>query len=259
MEIILQVCIKYVPVRKSSMKKACPKIPRDRKILMRKRRKINEQLQSASSKQRKEKLERKLINIEISLQLSHKATSTRKEQKALKAIKTNPKHFFAYAKKYSKTNSSIGPLLDKNNEYTSSAQKMANILADQYNSVFSKPIGTSKYSDMNTDARNPITDIVFTENDIIDVIDELSNTSSSGPDGVPALLLKKCKSCISQPLYLWWRECIDQGVTPSDLKNAHIIPIQEGGHQGVASNYRPIALTSHIIKIFEKVLRKNIV
>ena len=52
---------------------------------------------------------------------------------------------------------------------------------------------------------------------------------------------------------------MDVGMTPGDLKNAHIIPLFKGGHQGLASNYRPIALTSHLIKVFEKVVRNSMV
>ena len=34
---------------------------------------------------------------------------------------------------------------------------------------------------------------------------------------------------------------------------------KKGGSNGIASQYRPVALTSHIIKLFEKIVRKNIV
>ena len=36
-------------------------------------------------------------------------------------------------------------------------------------------------------------------------------------------------------------------------------PIHKGGSKGDAKNYRPVALTSHIIKVFEKVVRKKII
>ena len=104
-----------------------------------------------------------------------------------------------------------------------------------------------------------ITDIDFSEKDIIDAIDELKNNSASGPDGLAAIFLKKCKNSLSKPLFQLWRKCLDQGVTPSKLKEAHIIPVHKGGHQGLAVNYRPVALTSHLIKIFEKVIRNYIV
>ena len=38
-----------------------------------------------------------------------------------------------------------------------------------------------------------------------------------------------------------------------------ILPIHKGNSTAEAANYRPISLTSHLVKIFEKVLRKKIV
>ena len=112
---------------------------------------------------------------------------------------------------------------------------------------------------MEPKTKSSLSDIEFSEQDIIDAINELSNTSASGPDGVPAILLKHCKTSLCNPLHIIWRKCLNNGVTPEDLKIAHIIPIFKDGHQGLASNYRPIALTSHLIKIFEKIVRNGMV
>ena len=43
------------------------------------------------------------------------------------------------------------------------------------------------------------------------------------------------------------------------MKIANNVPIFKNGNRGVPSNYRPVALTSHLIKVFGKVLRKYIV
>ena len=169
----------------------------------------------------------------------------------MKSIKSNAKYFFTYAKQFSSTRSSIGPLLNEVNEYTASSPKMANLLSAQYSSVFSEP-KDSPYFEMDEEVDSvQITDVIFTEKDIIDAIDELKNSSASGPDGLSAIFLKKCKTALAKPLYWLWRKCLDRGITPCKLKEAHIIPIHKGGHQGLASNYRPVALTSHLIKIFE--------
>ena len=40
------------------------------------------------------------------------------------------------------------------------------------------------------------------------------------------------------------------------LKIADVVPILKNGDRGIPSNYQPVALTSHLIKVFEKVLRK---
>ena len=91
MEKIYEVCERYIPQRKSQSRTGKPKIPRDRRILMRKRKKINDQLKLSISAERKLKLHRKLVNIEISLQESHKSAKLRRESKATEAIKSNSK------------------------------------------------------------------------------------------------------------------------------------------------------------------------
>ena len=258
MQILIDVAYRYVPAKKTS-KRNITQIPRERRILMRKRRKLQTKLKSCSTTQKMEKIRKKLVKIELQLQTSHKDGALRRELNALKAIKSNPRYFFTYAKQFSSSKSKIGPLLNEHNDYTNSSEKMANILLKQYSSVFSEPAG-SPYLTSEVDENAPtLSDFQFTEKDLIDAIDELSNSSASGPDGVSAIFLKKCKTVLCKPLYDLWRQCLDLGMTPANLKGAHIIPIHKGGHQGLAVNYRPIALTSHLIKIFEKVVRNNLV
>ena len=225
---------------------------------MRKRRKLSLKLEAATLDVQKGKLKSKLVKIELLLQASHNEASRRKEQLAVKAIKTNPRFFYSYAKQFSVTKTSIGPLLNESNEFTNSSCEMANILSKQYSSVFSTP-SNHEPGDAEKDDIPTISDIVFTEEDIIAAIEELKNNSSAGPDGLAAILLKKCKLSLAKPLFSLWRDCLDRGITPAQLKNAHIIPIHKGGNQGVAANYRPIALTSHLIKVFEKVVRNYLV
>jgi hypothetical protein len=45
---------------------------------------------------------------------------------------------------------------------------------------------------------------------------------------------------------------------PQSLRTSIITPLHKGGNKSEAANYRPIALTSHIIKIYEKVIRKHL-
>ena len=203
---------------------------------MRKRRKLMNRLPTVSEKV-KEQIHDKLVRIEILIQKSHADCRTRKEQLAVKSIKTNAKFFFSYAKQFSSTRSTIGPLLNKLNEYTASSAEMANLLSAQYSSLFSVPSKDSPYFTMEEDENtNILTDIDFSEQDIIDAIDEIKNNAASGPDGLAAIFLKKCKNSLSKPLLLLWRKCLDQGITPLKLKQAHIIPIHKGGHQGLAVN-----------------------
>ena len=193
MEKIHSICKSNIPLRKTLTKTGKPKIPRDRRILMRKRKKIFEQLKLDISDARRKKLNRKLVDIEVSLQKSHRSSKMLGETKAIEAIKKNPKYFYSYAKKFSSLSNKVGPLLDENNCYTGSSAKMSEILSKQYKSVFSEPSSSPGYAGQSVGAKCHLGDIIFTVDDIINAIDELSNSSGSGPDGVPAILLKNVK------------------------------------------------------------------
>ena len=52
---------------------------------------------------------------------------------------------------------------------------------------------------------------------------------------------------------------MDQGVIPPALLLVLISPVHKGGSRGIPANYRPVALTSHITKMFERVIRKWLV
>ena len=72
-------------------------------------------------------------------------------------------------------------------------------------------------------------------------------------------MLKNCKHELVKPLCKLWDASFHHGIVPSKLKNCIITPTYKGGSKADAANYRPIALTSHLIKIFEKLLRNHIV
>ena len=258
LKILLYYCRKYIPIKKSFNKNGY-RIPRDRRILMRRRRKLVKRLSHTFSPKRLNEIKENLTEIELQLQLSHKRSRKADESKAVNSIKVNPKYFFSYAKKHSKTKARVGPLYSEGmKSFVNTSKEMADILQDQYVSVFSKPNDTNDipYSQQ----REPIMqDIVVTEKDVIAAINTFSQTSAAGPDGVPAILLKKCKLTLAKPLASFWNNCLALGVIPLLLKTSHIVPIDKGGNQGLPSNYRPVALTSLLTKTFEKIIKEKIV
>ena len=46
---------------------------------------------------------------------------------------------------------------------------------------------------------------------------------------------------------------------PSGLKEAMIAPLFEGGDRELPVNYRPVALTSHVAEVIERIMRYEIV
>ncbi len=262
-DVCLAIAQEHVPMKKRAQISQNHKIPRDRRTLMRTRNRIKKQVLKTTSDARKRNLLQKAIEIEKKLKRSYDNDKDRDEQRAVSAIKKNSKYFYSYAKKFSKVNTGIGPLLDADKNIVSDPVQMAEILATQYKSVFSVPMEPMPDADIvfpTEEVTSPhIEEIYFDEEDIAEAIAEIRPASAAGPDGFPAILLKNCKEALSKPLYLIWRESLDFGRIPEILKSANIVPIHKGGNRGLPKQYRPVALTSHIIKVFEKVLRKHLV
>ena len=56
-----------------------------------------------------------------------------------------------------------------------------------------------------------------------------------------------------------FRLSVDQADVPEAMKKAFISPIHKGGPTEKRSNYKPIALTGHLSKILERILRPQLV
>lgn len=198
--------------------------------------------------------------LETKITESIQRETAQKELDMISKIKTNPKILYSYAKRNSKTKCKIGPLLDKVGKLQSNAVKMADLLQDQYLKAFSDP---SEETDINitpNDENKPqLTDLDFSEEDIVNAIKLIPVNSAAGPDKFPAIILKECKEQISKPLYLIWRLSLNTGQIPSVYLQQTIVPIFKKGSKSSPENYRPVSLTSHIIKVFERVLRTKVV
>ena len=135
----------------------------------------------------------------------------------------------------------------------------------QYNSVYSIPHPQSTIhnpvsffaDDPNNPATLPVIDV--TAEDITKAIKQLKLNSAPGPDGVPAILILKCSEALAHPLLKLWWYSLDTGTVPTHLKNATVCPIYKGGDRSTHKNYRPVALTSRLIKVFEKCARNKII
>ena len=90
-----------------------------------------------------------------------------------------------------------------------------------------------------------LTDIEITEPIIIDYI--------------PSYLLLNGAAELAPALKLLFSQSLAHGFIPASLKRAAITPIFKSGPKTSPSNYRPISLTSTIIEVFERIIRKQVV
>ena len=103
----------------------------------------------------------------------------------------------------------------------SNPKDIANLLQNQFSSVFSDPSKINIESASATFAppsiAHPFTDdmLNFFEDDIIKAIEEITPNAASGPDEVPVLLLKSCKVALARPIHILWSQSLEKGSVPS--------------------------------------------
>ena len=196
MDRFLSTCLsvprEFVPLRKI-LPKHKHKIPKDRRILMRRWHRIIQQRAVATGGARRDALNRCLKEIEKSLQQSYLQQADFEEYRAAENIKRNPKFFYAYARKFSKIKVGIAPFIGATNSLITCPGKMAEILAEQYCSVYSQP----QYPDIHPLdlfpneplSRSSIRRIIFSNEELEAAMNDLSINLEAGPDGFPAILL----------------------------------------------------------------------
>ena len=99
----------------------------------------------------------------------------------------------------------------------------------------------------------PLTSVDLDESDVVEAISCLSSNSAPGPDGLQATLLKSCANELALPLCLFFKQMFSQGPIPPALKLAAVVPIFKGGDGTLPGNFRPISLTSILLKVLEKI------
>ena len=98
---------------------------------------------------------------------------------------------------------------------------------------------------------DPVNSPFNTMKSVVDLIKTMPNGKSVGPDRLPAECLKAnptASAIFIRPLFLlFWHT----GVVPSIWRSTYLHPIFKAGDPRVATNYRGLALMSHLRKTYE--------
>ena len=203
------------------------------------------------------KVEAQISEIIDKIKASFKDQQESDENNAVKTVSDNPSYFFSYAKRFAKHPTTVGPLIDKEGNLQQHPKKMADMLQEQYSSVFSEPSErTENHPQQDTSI---LEDINFTKEDVVTAIKEMGEHSASIDEDIPATILKNCAVELSYPILLIWKASLKSSHIPQSFKNQTITPVFKKGSKAKAANYRPISLTSHIMKTFERIVRAAIV
>ena len=87
---------------------------------------------------------------------------------------------------------------------------------------------------------------------------QLSPDKAVGPDDISCRMLKLCSNSISPVLTRIFNISIATGNLPSCWKIANVVPVYKKGNRCDLKNYRPIALTSVVVKMLESFVSDHI-
>ena len=226
---LLQICLICCPRKKISNGR-----PKALNALRRKKKRVLARYNALLSKSHSNPehvaaLQSKLALICYEIKDEINKSLDRKEALAVSRIKANPKYFFSYAKSLSKLKSNISMLFTSDGSITNNSSKMADILQNQFTSVFSDPNAPNvKAPDFDVPSIKEQSDelgFYMTDEHAIAAINKISSNAASGPDGVPITLLKKCSRELCQPIKLIWAESFAKKEIPSFYKQTCIMHI----------------------------------
>jgi len=101
--------------------------------------------------------------------------------------------------------------------------------------------------------------IYFRTKDIYKILLNLNIKKSSGPDSIPALVLKNIAESISKPLRNLFHLSYNLGIFPSLWKVSNVSPVPKKGNKSDPANYRPIAICSILSKVMETIINGKII
>ena len=86
-------------------------------------------------------------------------------------------------------------------------------------------------------------------------LDMIKINKATGPDGVPAWILREFSNSLAAPLTAIFNSSVREGVVPVGWKTADVIPLpKKHPPRAVESDIRPISLTPIAAKVFESII-----
>ena len=181
------------------------------------------------------------------------------EIKIARESKQNPKGFFQLYR--TKNRSTVGPLKTELGNIIDKDVDISSTLNIHFLSVFTNE-NMEQIPEIqqmfNGDDDSFLCNLIVSRDDVIKQLDKLKPQKSPGPDSIYPRVLKECKEIISGPLADLFNESLSTGLVPDEWKVANVVPIFKKGDKSLASNYRPISLTSVVGKLLESIIAENI-
>ena len=101
-------------------------------------------------------------------------------------------------------------------------------------------------------------DIVINVDGVCKMLHKLKDHKAPGPDGIPAVVLKKLTSTVAPSLCTIFRRSYSTSKVPKDWLRANVAPVFKKGDRTDPENYRAISLTCISCKMMEHIIASKL-
>ena len=143
---------------------------------------------------------------------------------------------------------------------SSSTNSNSTLTAEELNNLFArfeKPSQTTKPHTKVDGNYNPIDS--FTKENVESLMSNLNARKGPGTDGMLPLIIKTCSKELADVVTNIFNSSVSQRKTPDIWKTAIIQPLPKVHNPKQLKDYRPIAITSCLSKLLEKLIKRYIV
>lgn len=173
------------------------------------------------------------------------------------SITETPKVFWSYIKS-KRTNSNYPSNMSYNGTNYENGQDICESFSAYFSSTFLAPLSSANSS---SQAQHDISSCynIFESIEIDPIVvnkhlKALDLNKSAGPDSLPAIFFVKCADVLTEPVTLFFRRSLAEGVMPARWKSAFITPIHKKGAKTEIVNYRPISKLCILAKLLERIV-----
>ena len=165
------------------------------------------------------------------------------------------KKFWGHLKASTKT-SRIPETIGYNGRFRNNPQDQSELFNTYFADQFSAPSSYNIEVDFSQESDNIGFEISHSA--VRKLLKKIDPNKAAGPDEINGRVLKMCAEGICYPLSKIFLQSYNTGLIPNEWKQANVVPVHKKGSKTSSENYRPISLTCLVMKVFEKIVRDEL-
>ena len=166
-----------------------------------------------------------------------------------------PKKFWSYVKSTSNSHR-IPETVSYGSVFRNNPQEQTELFNEFFYNQFSD---TSEYDiPLSYEVDDDSSQVDFSPERVLKLLRGINSNKAQGPDNIHGKVLKNCAHGIAYPLAKIFKTAYLTGHIPQEWKVANVVPVFKKGSKASVENYRPISLTCLCMKIFERIVREEI-